>query len=412
MRGHIEERALELMREGVSERDARDQARREFGNPTALAEKSRDVWRWPSIDELWRTVAHAARALRARGGAYTVVSIITLALGIGVNTAIFSIIDATMLRGLPYQHPDRLVRAGMPLTKFGTVGLTPEFVAWRNENRSFTGLVAWNDAQLTLTGAGDPERLTGAQVSADFLSVLGVNPALGRDFRKEDDRAGAPPVAIISDALWRRHWNGDRSAIGKGMVLDNAPVIIAGVLPSDFLFPGDMLPDILVPAQFGDQPEWSAKGVGLLTVAGRLKPGVTPAAAAADLDRVFRAHESDRPAWLAASQKGSHASVVALQNSLTSDVRPALTALICAVAVVLLIACANVASLQLSRFNGRIRELGVRAALGASKAQLLRLVLAESLLLSATGAIAGCVGAYFPWTSLLARQYRTFACCI
>ena len=258
IRGHIEQRASELMREGLNEREARDQARREFGNPTALAEKSRDVWRWSSLDELWRTMSHAARALR-RGGAYTVVSIITLALGIGVNTAIFSIIDAALLRGLPYQHPDRLVRAGMTLNKFGTVGLTPEFVAWRNENRSFTGLAAWNDTQLTLTGAGDPERLAGAQVSADFLSVLGVNPALGRDFRKEDDRAGAPAVAIISDALWHRHWNGDRSAIGIGLVLDNAPVIVAGVLPPDFLFPGDLLPDILVPAQFGDQPEWSAR---------------------------------------------------------------------------------------------------------------------------------------------------------
>jgi len=394
MRGHIEERAAELMREGMSEQDARHQARREFGNLTALAEKSRDVWRWPALDELWRTVAHAARSLR-RGGAYTVVSIVTLALGIGVNTAIFSVIDAALLRGLPYQHPERLVRAGIPMMRFGAVGLTPEFVAWRNENRAFTGLVAWNDTQLTLTGAGDPERVTAAQVSADFLSVLGVNPAVGRDLRKNDDRSGAAQVAIVSDALWRRHWNGDRSVVGRAAVLDNAPVTIVGVLPPDFLFPGDMRPDLLVPAQLGDQPEWSAKGVALLKVTGRLKPGVTPEMAAADLDRVFRAHQSDRPAWLERAQKGAPASVEPLETSLTNDVRPALMALICAVGVVLLIACANVASLQLSRFNGRIRELGVRAALGASKAQLLRLVLAESLLVSATGAVVGCAGAYF-----------------
>ena len=394
MRGHIEERAAELMRDGLSEGDARGRARREFGNVTALAERGRDVWRWPSFDESWRTIAHAARALR-RGGAYTVVSIVTLALGIGVNTAIFSIIDAALLRGLPYQDPERLVSAGMMLTRFGVVGLTPEFVAFRNENRAFSGLAAWNDQQLTLTGPGDPERVTGALVSADFLSVLGVTPAAGRDFLKAEDRAGAPQVAIISDALWRRHWNGDRSAVGRAIVLDNQPVIIAGVLPPDFLFPGDLRPDILAPGQFGDQPDWAAKGVGLLKVVGRLKPGVTFEAAAADLDRIFRAHESDRPAWMAASQKGARASVVKLQTSLTGDVRPALVALICAVAMVLLIACANVASLQLSRFNGRIRELGVRAALGASKAQLLRLVLAESLLLSAAGAVAGCAGAYF-----------------
>ena len=402
MRGHIEERAAELMREGMSEQDARHQARREFGNLTALVEKSREVWRWPSLDESWRTVAHAARALR-RGGAYTVVRIVTLALGIGVNTAIFSVIDAALLRGLPYQRPERLVRTGMNLARFGLVGLTPEFVAWRNENRTFTGLVAWDDDQLTLTGAGEPERVTAAKVSGEFLSVLGLSPAVGRDFLKDDDRPGAAQVAIVSDALWRRHWNGDRSALGRTIVLDNAPVTMIGVLPPDFLFPGDMLPDLLMPAKYGDQPEWSAKGVGLLTVIGRLKPGATAASAAADLDRVFAAHQPDRPVWMAASQKGSHASALALKTRLIGDVRPALVALILAVAVVLLIACANVASLQLSRFNGRIRELGVRAALGASKAQLLRLVLAESLLLAAAGAAAGCAGAY-----LLIRAARPY----
>jgi len=361
----------------------------------------------PSLDELWRTVAHAVRALR-RGGAYTAVSIVTLALGIGVNTAIFSIVDAALLRGLPYSHPDQLVRAGIPMGRFvsvgfGAVGLTPEFVAWRNENRAFAGLVAWDNSAPTLTGAGDPERVTGAEVSAEFLSVLGVRPAVGRDFLKSEDRAGAARVAILSDALWHRHWNGDRSVVGRAMTLDDAPVIIIGVLAPDFRFPGEMRPDVLLPGQFGDQPEWSARSVGLLQVLGRLKPGVTMKAAAADLDRIHRAHQSDEPVWMSASQHGAPASVVALETSLMGEVRPALMALAGAVAVVLLIACANVASLQLSRFNGRIRELGVRAALGASKAQLLRLVLAESLLLAATGAAAGCGGAYF-----LIRSARPF----
>src|SRR5579862_1534714 len=174
MTAHIEERAAELMREGLGAEEARFTARREFGNLASLREQSREVWIWPSLDELWRALTHAARSLR-RGGAYTVVSVLTLALGIGVNAAIFSIIDAVLLRPLPYSHPARLVRTGMPLRSLPQmIGLTPEFVAWRNENHTFDGLVAWNSEEHSLTGAGEPERVLAATVSGDFLRVLGV----------------------------------------------------------------------------------------------------------------------------------------------------------------------------------------------------------------------------------------------
>jgi putative ABC transport system permease protein len=389
---HIEERAAELMRDGLTKEEAYARARRQFGNLTSIAERSRDVWRWPTLDEFSRAATHAARSLR-RGGAYTLVSIVTLALGIGANTAIFSIIDAALLRGLPYKNPGRLVQVGFPILGSAAVGFDPYFVAWRHENHSFDGLIAYNGNQFTLTGAGEPERVDGRTVPADYLAVLGGRVELGRDFAKSDDHAGADPVAIITDSLWRRHWNADPSIIGRSILLDRNAVAVIGVLPPDFPVPG--YAEILTPAQFPDPVEWNPRSVGLLSVIGRLKPGVSAASAAADLDRISRAHDPDKAPYLKNSERGAHVVALSLEGRLMGDVRPALLVMICAVGVVLLIACANVASLQLSRFNGRIRELGVRAALGASRAQLIRLVLAESLLLSATGAAAGCAGALF-----------------
>ncbi len=399
MQAHLEERAAELMREGIPEHEARARARREFGNVTSLREQSRDAWIWPSIEELWRSLVHATRALR-RGGAYTIVSIVTLALGIGVNAAMFSIIDAVLLRPLPYASPDRLVRAGITLSDRSTSIYAPLFLSWRAENHSFIDLAMWNWFEYSLNGAGKPERVLAVRVSGNLLSVLGIRPALGRDFSKDDDRPGAPLVALISNDLWWRHWNGDPSVVGRTMILETSAydtaglVRIAGVLPASFKFPDDTQPAILLPAQLGGKAKWSAI-IGSGPVVGRLKAGVSLPSAAADLARITRAHRSDEPPWMIWGLKNSPFSVVPLRQSLTGDVRPALLTLLGAVGFVLLIACANVANLQLSRFHGRIREIGVRAALGASKFQLLRLVLAECVLLSAIGAGLGLAGAWF-----------------
>ncbi|MGA8598452.1 MAG: ABC transporter permease [Bryobacteraceae bacterium] len=394
MEAHLEERTAELMGAGLSASDAHARARREFGNTTLLCERSRDVWSLASLDNFFRTLTHAARALR-RGGAYTAVSIITLALGIGANTAIFSLIDAVLLRPLPYKAPEQLMRAGLKLPGMDRLSaLTPEFVAFRNENHTFTGLVAWNDEEHSLTGAGEPERVSGAVVSGDFLSVLGVRPSLGRSFRTEEDRPGGPRVAIISDELWRRHWNASPSVIGRGMALDDVPVEIVGVLPRNFIFPGDLRPDVLMPGQFGDKPNWSAPTMGVLGVVGRLRPGVSRETAAADLDLISRRHKSDKPAFLASAEKDSRVIILPLHTDLVGNVRPALLALFASVVLILLIACANVASLQLSRFNGRLRELAMRAALGAGKFHLMRLVVTECLLLSLAGAAIGLAGAW------------------
>ena len=394
MEQHLQERASALMSDGLNADEARNQARREFGNVTALRERSRDAWSWPSLDDFLRTVTHAARALR-HGGAYTTVSIVTLALAIGVNTTIFSLIDAVLLRPLPYSHPEQLVRTGLTLPTMSQPAVgTPEFVAWRNENHTFESLIAWNNDEHSLTRAGEPERVVAATVSGNFLSTLGVRPTTGRDFRKEEDRPGAPRVALISDALCRRHWNSSPVVFSRGMMLDDSLVQVIGVLPRDFVFPGDLHPDILLPAQFGDRPDWAARTMGILTVVGRLKPGISADAAAADLYSISRRHMPDKPVWMAVAEKNSKVVTVPLHADIVGNVRPALLTLLTAVGLVLLIACANVANLQLSRFNRRVRELGVRAALGASKSQLLRLVSAECLLLSLAGAAFGLAGAY------------------
>ncbi|HUA86063.1 MAG TPA: ABC transporter permease [Bryobacteraceae bacterium] len=410
MQTHLEERAADLMREGLSEDEARARARREFGNMTSLRQQSHDVWIWPSVDELWRALVHAARALR-RGGAYTVVSIATLALGIGVNASMFSIIDAVLLRPLPYANPDRLVRAGA--TQQGhdeATALTPEFLSWRKENHSFIDLATWNWYQCTLNGAGEPEVVAVVLASGNLLALLGVQPVLGRDFSKDDDRPGAPRVALISNDLWWRHWHGDPSVVGRTMILNTSAnftagvVRIAGVLPEWFRFPDDTQPAILLPAQLGEKANWSAGTVGYGPMIGRLRAHVSLQSAAADLARVTRAHQSDEPPWMAWSLKDAPFSVLPLQQSLVSGVRPALLTLLGAVGFVLLIACVNVANLQLSRFHGRMREIGVRAALGASKFQLLRLVLAECLLLSAVGTVLGLAGA---WLLIRLAKYES-----
>ena len=400
MDGHIDERAAELMEQGISAKAAREQARREFGNPGVLRERSRDVWGWTTFDDFIRTVMHAQRALR-HGGAFTAVSILTLALGIGANTAMFTLIDATLLKPLPYRSPERLVRTGLILPGFHRpAALTPEFVAWRSENHSFEGLVAWNDEEPTLTGAGEPQRLSAATVNHDFLSVLGVRPMMGRDFRAEDDRPGAPMVALISDRLWRHAFGGRPAFSNREVALDDMPVTVIGVLPPDFLFPDDMHPDVLLPSQLGDKPDWRAMTMGILSVVGRLKPDVSAAAATADLNQISRRHEREKPVFLS---KNAAVETISLATFLVGDVRAPLLTLFAAAIAVLLIACLNVANLQLSRFNVRIRELAVRAALGAGKLRLLWLVVTECLLLSSAGAAAG-IG--LAWALIrLARRY-------
>ncbi len=380
---------------GESPEDAARNARREFGNEALICQVTRDTWGWQTLDRLRQDVHHAARAL-GRSPAFTAVAITTLALGIGAATALFSAIEAVLLRPLPYASPDRLVWVTRPSPKMREgQPLTPEFQAWRTESHAFSGLAAWNDEQFNLTRAGEPELLPAATVNADFLRVLGVTPMLGRDFDTSQDRPGNTRFVLLSYPIWQRHFAGDPAVVGHTAVLNDAPYSIAGILPRGFRFPGNFQPELLVPGGYSGPPDWNAESMGLLRVIGRVGEGLTNPQIAADLAALEQRHGPDMPAFFKASVESSRIELTPLARQLSGPVRRPLLVLWGAVTLVLLLICANVAGLDLARAAARSGELSLRAALGAGQVRLVRLLLAESLMVASAGGGLGVAGAFW-----------------
>jgi putative ABC transport system permease protein len=392
LRFHFDGLVADNLRAGMSEPEARRSARLEFGGVEQVKEECRDArgTRW--IEDLWQDLHFALRTLRKTPG-FAIAVIGTLALGIGMNTAVFSVIHAVLLRPLDFSDPDRLVYFSTDNAQLnvhdGTFTLI-RFEEMTASARSFAGLGAFlgSTEEMTLSGDGEPEQLKGARVSANFLSVLGVQPILGRSFRPEEDTSGSPRVAMISESLWKRRFNGDPQIIGKPIALDATPYEIAGVLPEGFEFPLTGA-DVWVPRP----SEWSAfparywRNVSMLSGFGRLKPGVTLEQARAEMDvlnqQYIRAHPAN------ATERGSSMRVVWLKDRLVSNVRSLLWMLFGAAGFVLLIGCANVASLMLARATARAHEFASRAALGAARARLIRQLLTESLVLTIAGGLIG-----------------------
>jgi len=330
------------------------------------------------------------RMLRKSPG-FTAVAVVTLALGIGANTAIFSAINAVLLRPLPYKDPQRLLWTTLEFPRGHILSsFVPQSVyfAWRDQNDVFSGIAATHfGGDFTVTGAGIPERIPAMGVSANFLPVLGVELARGRSFTAEEDRPGGPRAAILSYELWQSRYSSDPEILGRPIMLDDLDYSVVGVLPASFKFPGsNRQPQVFVPLA---APADANSDIWYLSVIARLKPGVTLAQAAANLSLIDNHALSLLPKFFVRSAQNVHLRVVSLHDHLTGSVRAPLWTLMAAVVFILLIACANIANLQLSRGSVRGREFAVRAALGAARSRLARQLLTESLLLSAIGGIIG-----------------------
>jgi predicted permease len=390
---HLQLHIDDNLRAGMNPVRARREALLKLGGVENMKENYRDRSRIPALETFLQDVRYGLRQI-ARNPGFTAVVVLTLALGIGANTAIFSVVNAVVLRRLPYPQADRLCVASLvnvhnsaSVVSYGVA----DYLAARGRQRSFTNLagVAWADS-FTLTGAAEPLRVHGSRVTAQFFSVLGVRASLGRNFASGEDTPGHAREVMLSHAFWRQHFGADPQTVGRTIALDGESYTIVGVMPAEFHFSafgandnGDLWPLLqLVPR--------NARYPFSLRVIGRLKPGVTEGQARLDLSMIARDIQRQFP-----GPDLSGASTELLQTQITGDVRPALLILLAAVGFVLLIATVNVANLEVARATARGRELAVRAAMGAGRFRMARQVLTESLLVAVFGGAAGLFLAYW-----------------
>jgi predicted permease len=404
---HLSMREAEYVRRGVAPDRAREAARRRFGNVAQFKEETRDMWVFPSFESLRQDVRFSFRALRRTPG-FTLVAVVVLAIGIGGNTAIFSLTDAVRAQALPYKEPSRLVElwGNVMRARVERRGASyPDYLDWRARAKSFEDVAAFDGQTLTLTGVGEPERIQAEFVSAPYFSLLGVAAARGRTFRSREDRVAAPEsVVVISDGLWRRHFGQDPGIVGRSVSLNASTYTIVGVMPRGFTGLTDAA-ELWVPfALYAPPTVMANRGSRGFIALARLKPGVTLAAAQAEMDGISRQLEHEHPE----SNERRGVEVSPLDIEMFGQLRPALRALMVAVGFVLLIACANVANLLIARSEVRRREIAVRTALGAGRARLLRQLVTESCLLTLMGAAAGLALARLTTDALIARSPIAF----
>ena len=356
-------------------------------------------------------VRYAFRVL-AKSPAFSIIAILTLALGIGANTAIFSVVNGVLLNPLPFHHPDQLVSMFEAIPNFDNGSISyPDFVDWRRMNRTFDGMAVYRSTGFNLSGTGEPEHLHGEMISAGFFEILGVNPLKGRTFSPDEDHLGANPTVMITEALWKRKYGARQDIIGQRMVLNDIGRTVIGVVPSSFHLNiqnfqrGESNIEVYLPVGEYNEPKfYNARGSGWgLDGIGRIKPGVTLQQAREDMDRVSHELAIAYPEINSARK----ANILPLKEEMVGDVRPILLVLLVAVGFVLMIACVNVANLLLARSTSRQQEFAIRIALGAGQKRVIRQLLTESILLALAGGALGLLLAKFGTAAALAAIPRT-----
>ncbi len=394
---HLAMAAKDHIEAGSSPEEARLAARREFGNKSLISETTRDMHGWTQLESLWKDTRYAARTL-AKNRTFSLMAILALALGIGANTAIFTVVNAVLLQPLPYPKPAQLMRLW---DSFGTPGnfepvSYPNFLDWRAWNHTFSGLAAFGGATDILTGSGKPMHLQGVLATANLFRVLGVHPILGRDFLPSEDQPKANHGAdsiILSYGLWKSRFGADPHILGRPLLLDGQPFTVVGVMPSGFdSRSGIAHPEFWITAAAlaetlpgMSKPVGEERGMSYLGTIGRLKPGVSVAQAQADMNRVAGLLMRQYP-------KDDHREgviVQTLRESITGDTKPLLLLLLGAAGTVFLLVCADVAGLVLARTARRHRELIIRAAVGATRWRIVRHILVESAILTCVALILG-----------------------
>jgi putative ABC transport system permease protein len=382
---HLKMAASDREARGESPAQASRLARRELGNAAVIQDVTHDQWGWTWLETLLQDLRYGARTLRKNPG-FTMVAVLTLALGIGANTAIFSLVNGVLLQPLPYPQPARLV---------GTTEYYPQgaLEVMREQSQTMQLVGVSDNGEFNLTGSGDPVRLIGNSVSADFFSVLGAQPARGRTFQQGEDQPGKDHEVILSRALWQRRFQSDPNIVGRWITLEGVDRQVIGVMPADFRFPSPKT-ELWVPLNMDPRNIGTYWGDSYMSLIGRLRPGATLEQARAEL-KTMRPRVLAAFAWRMPDESFVTGTVVSLEEAIVGDARGKLLILLGAVGLLLLIACANVANLLLARATTREKEVALRVALGAGRWRILRQLITESVLLSVLGAALGLVVAVY-----------------